>query len=312
MRLIDSVEIYIARKKSLGARYRGPSYGLRSFSKKLGDLQLGQVTTTDVKRFIESGGASATTRHIKHQLLRLFYEFWQARGEVSSSPLPAVAPKRSEDFIPHIYTRSEIQHLLDATPLSQEKGWCAMTAQTFRTMLLFLYGTGLRLGEALRLEWGHVDLPGGVVRIEQTKFYKSRLVPVGTDVGQLLSRHRESRKQDSACLSVFHTKWNDPVEMRTVDLSFHRLRQHAGVTRRDTSMCQPRIHDLRHSFAVHRLISWYRQGKDLHRLLPALSTYLGHADLSATQRYLTMTPELLQVASERFEQYSFTGRIHGR
>jgi len=105
MRVIDAVEIYIARKKSLGARYRGPSYGLRSFSKKLGDLQLGQVTTTDVKRFIESGGASATTRHIKHQLLRLFYEFWLARGEVRHRLYPPWL-QSGQKTSSHIYTRA--------------------------------------------------------------------------------------------------------------------------------------------------------------------------------------------------------------
>ena len=82
-----------------------------------------------------------------------------------------------------------------------------------------------------------------------------------------------------------------------------RLRRIAGIARHDESSYQPRLHDLRHSFAVHRVTAWYRQNKDVQRLLPALSTYLGHVDLSATQRYLTMTPELLEQANRRFEQY---------
>ena len=79
--------------------------------------------------------------------------------------------------------------------------------------------------------------------------------------------------------------------------------QFAGIARHDESSYQPRLHDLRHSFAVHRVTAWYRQNKDVQRWLPALSTYLGHVDLSATQRYLTMTPELLEQANRRFEHY---------
>jgi len=188
-----------------------------------------------------------------------------------------------------------------------------MDAGTFRTLLLFLYGTGLRLGEALRLQCSELDLTTGVVRVEQTKFYKTRLVPVGSDVRQLLGRHVATRDlQTSSCQHVFQTKWHRPIELQTVDLGFRRLRRLAGVGRQDSTPYQPRVHDLRHSFAVHRIIAWYQKGRDVQRLLPALSTYLGHVDLSATQRYLTVTPELLQEASRQFEQYASTGGCHER
>jgi integrase/recombinase XerD len=88
-----------------------------------------------------------------------------------------------------------------------------------------------------------------------------------------------------------------------VEKCFVRLRRIAGIARHDESSYQPRLHDLRHSFAVHRVTAWYRQNKDVQHWLPALSTYLGHVDLSATQRYLTMTPELLEQANRRFEHY---------
>jgi len=111
---------------------------------------------------------------------------------------------------------------------------------------------------------------------------------------------------------VFQSESGHPLKRDTVDGSFQRLRRLAGIVRSDSVTYQPRVHDLRHTFAVHRLIAWYEQGKDVQQLLPALSTYLGHVNLSATQQYLTMTPELLQKASERFEQYALTGVHHGR
>ena len=100
------------------------------------------------------------------------------------------------------------------------------------------------------------------------------------------------------------TRSATPVTRQQAERAFRRLREQAQIHRTDGSRYQPRLHDLRHSFAVHRLIQWYRQGADVQRLLPNLSTYLGHRNLSGTQRYLTMTAELLQLAGERFEQYA--------
>jgi len=93
------------------------------------------------------------------------------------------------------------------------------------------------------------------------------------------------------------------VKKNTIQEAFQRLREHTGIRRSDAGRCQPRLHDLRHTFAVHRLTSWYRQGADVQNLLPYLSTYLGHANLRGTQVYLSMTPELLQEAAARFDHY---------
>jgi integrase len=283
MTLAEAIEFHIARKQSAGMRYRDASYTLRAFSRSIEDLQLKEVPAAAVKLFIDAG-LSANTRRKRHQILKLFYGYWFARGAVLLSPVPIEVPKAPKAFVPYIYTRAEIQSLLDATSLSQEKAWCAMSAQTFRTLLLFLYGTGLRLGEALRLERHQVDLVSAIIRVEKTKFYKSRLVPIGQDLGQLVSQYLQRTPAGLSCPNVFQTRWHEPIELQTADLSFRRLRRHAAIVRCDATTYQPRIHDLRHSFAVHRLIAWYQQGKDVQRLLPALSTYLGHLDISATQR----------------------------
>jgi integrase len=93
-----------------------------------------------------------------------------------------------------------------------------------------------------------------------------------------------------------------------IESAFQRLRTFAGIRRSDASSRQPRLHDLRHTFAVHRLTEWYKTGADVQKLLPALSTYLGHVDLRSTQCYLTMTPELLKEANCRFQEYVYGGR----
>jgi integrase len=174
--------------------------------------------------------------------------------------------------------------------------------------LLFLYGTGVRPGEALRLRLADVDLDYGVVTIRGTKFYKSRLVPMGSDVVQLLRAYLAAPgRWNQHYQPLFQSKQHKRLGHSTIDANFRRLCILAGVQRSDTSSRQPRLHDLRHTFAVHRLTEWYRTSANVQVLLPALSIYLGHADLQSTQCYLTMTPELLSEASRRFQNYAHGG-----
>jgi site-specific recombinase XerD len=176
-------------------------------------------------------------------------------------------------------------------------------------MLLLLYGAGLRVSEGLSLNLEDVDLGEAMIVIRDTKFYKSRLVPLGSDLNEVMTQYAAQRKRDGHAQSndapFFVTRLGARITSRFLRHAFHRLRTHCGVRRKDDTRYQPRLHDLRHATAVHRLTAWYREGKDVQRLLPLLSTYLGHVDIANTQLYLTMTPELLHEASKRFANYVF-------
>ena len=189
-----------------------------------------------------------------------------------------------------------------------------LQALTLRTLILVLYGAGLRLSEVLHLKLTDAHLQDSLLTIRESKFYKTRLVPIGPHLKKALSAYAEKRCH-SASLNpdsfFFVTRDGECVTRQIAERSFDRLRNRAGVHRNDGARYQPRLHDLRHSFAVHRLVSWYRQGADVQRLLPQLSTYLGHVHVASTQHYLTMTPELLQEASLRFELYAMGGPNHG-
>ena len=168
-----------------------------------------------------------------------------------------------------------------------------------------MYGTGLRTSEPLRLTCADVDLTEAILGIRFTKFYKSRRIALN---GQLLSPSTTtigaSRAQRRSGNDPFFTyKKGDPVRRFVLEDAFFRLRKHVGITRQNARY-QPRLHDLRHTFAVHRLTAWYHTGADVQHLLPALCTHLGHISLSGTQRYLTMTPELLAEAALRFANYA--------
>ena len=190
-----------------------------------------------------------------------------------------------------------------------------LDAPTFRALLLLLYGAGLRVGEALGLAQEDVDLPGALLTVRGTKFYQTRLVPVGPDLARALESYATTRAAfppPAEGVATFLASCDGtPLKTRTVHKAFDALRRHAGVRNVEGARYQPRLHDLRHAFATKRLASWYRQGADVQRLLPVLSTYLGHVNLAGTQVYLTMTPELLREASLRFERYAETG-IGGR
>ena len=166
----------------------------------------------------------------------------------------------------------------------------------------------MRGAEARGLTLADVDLSASVLTVHDTKFYKSRLVPVGLQLVNTLREYgkmRATRPRPAGKDSTFLAN-RDGTRLTgsTAQHAFRRLRCTAGIGDTDATRQPPGLHSLRHSFAVHRLVAWYRQGADVQRLLPFLSTYLGHARLAETQVYLSMTPDLLHEASLRFERYA--------
>jgi len=212
----------------------------------------------------------------------------------------------SSSFTPYIYSDTELKRLFAVIPLP-----CGSRAQTdedtLRTFLLLSYGAGLRRSEALNLRLSDFDGAQSLLQVRTTKFFKSRIVPLDASVNTVLQEYlTKRRKHNSRDLDspLFCKRSGEPLTGSAIARAFRRLRAIAGIRRDGGSRRQPRLHDLRHSAAVHRVTSWYRQGADLNDLLPKLATYLGHKDLSGTQRYLTMTPELLAEASLRFEAFA--------
>jgi integrase/recombinase XerD len=256
-------------------------------------------------------GTGPVTRfwHRKYEVLRGFYRFAIARGYVASSPLPKSIPKRPQ-FVPYIYSREELQRLLDSTA-SCESSNSKLQPYICRMLILLLHGAALRISEALSLTLDDVDLCAGLLTIRESKFYKTRLVPMGPDLTRLLKIYVAQRAKEYSTkpdAPLFMTRNGTPLMRSTAENVFARLRVLADVLRRDGSRFQPRLHDLRHAAAVHRLVSWYRAGAEVQRLLPQLATYLGHVHIAGTQRYLTLTPELLHEAGERFECYAQGGQ----
>jgi site-specific recombinase XerD len=308
MKLSQVVGLYISHKRALGYRFQNEEAILRSFCKGVGDDPIQSIKAEAVLVFLNGNGPVTEYWAKKHRVLSGLYRFALARGLTNVSPLPSAISKPDVPaFVPYIYSHEELKRLLDAVPAACA-GRVPIKEEVLRTLLLLLYGAGLRIGEALSLTMDDVDLQQAYLHIRETKFFKSRLVPMGKDLNGVMTEYILNGKRchmvpAKAPLFCFHD--GSPLSKSAARNAFRRLRSHVGVLREGGPSRQPRLHDLRHTAAVHRLIAWYRSGEDLHKLLPKLATYLGHADLSSTQHYLTMTPELLQQAGLRFEQYVF-------
>lgn len=307
MKLATLVSTHVAFKRSLGMRFLSDANLLRAYCRAMGGIDGAAVAPGAVRAFLAGPGPVTTYWHQKHKILSSFYRYAIGRGCVATSPLPTTVPPVPPALSPYIYSTPELQRRLAATAAlrTPQSPWRAVV---FRTLLLLLYGTGMRIGEALSLTLRDVDLAQALVTIRHAKFFKTRLVPMGPTRTQELAAYTRYRRQlplpAGEASALWVTRTGRSLGYDSVNRAFGRLRQLAGVHRERAARYQPRLHDLRHTMAVHRLIAWYRAGVDVQHRLPHLATYLGHVDISATQRYLSMTPELLHEASRRFDRYA--------
>lgn len=307
MKLTKLVSSYITFKQSTGMSFRADASVLRAFCRAQGDTDIADVDPHAVLVFIAGKGPVTTFWHQKFKVLRGFYRYAIARSYTDSLPLPSVIPKPPQPFTPHIYSVDELRDLLATTECLQTPN-SSLQAVTFRTLLLLLYGSAMRIGEALSLTLADVDLRESLLTIRDGKFGKSRLAPIGAKLTSELSTYVRQRSRlplPAGKASAFlATRTGSRLSYEQANRLFQRVRKHAGVRRDHRSRYQPRLHDIRHTAAVHRVVAWYRQGADVQRLLPHLATYLGHVDIASTQRYLTMTSDLLGEANRRFEKYA--------
>jgi site-specific recombinase XerD len=293
MKLQSLIERYITYRQTLGEKFQTNAIILRAFGRTIGArADIAAVRAEQVRAFLDGTRPITSAWHVRHNALLGFYRYAVTRGYVTASPLPTVLPQRPPPFVPHIYTQDELRRLLRATE-SYQRIRSRMEPVTMRTLVLLLYGTGLRVHEAVALDRTDVDLDNLLLTVRQTKFYKTRLVPFGPKLGDALAKYITRRPTVAAAEEpgpFFTMRDGARVKRLTAEKCFIRMRKHAGVQRSDG--------------ASYQLTSWYRQGADVQTLLPQLAVYLGHVHLISTQVYLSMTPELLAEANGRFESYA--------
>jgi integrase len=229
--------------------------------------------------------------------VRGFARYLHALDPVHEIPPPGLLGVPRRRPTPYIYTPDQIAEVLRTTQLLQPP----LRAATYRTLLGLLATTGMRLGEAFALTRTDVDLVEGLVTIRHAKFDRIRLVPVHPSVTAALRAYATAR--DRLCPTPRVDRFFVSVTGRVLRRgeAEHVFRVITGLIGLRTDSIHPRVHDLRHSFAVHTVVDGHRNGADIPALLPVLSTYLGHVEPANTYWYLSAVPELMQLAAARLE-----------
>jgi integrase len=288
---------YLATRRAMGYKLQHADRRLLEFVESALAQGSSCITTKLALQWAtQPVGASPKWFVTRLGLIRQFALYAQAfdpRTEVPSHHLICHLSRRPT---PYIYSEQDIQKLLEAARTQRYR----LSAWTDMTLLGLLAVTGMRVGEAIRLDRRDLDPERALLVVRETKFGKSRELPLHRSTVEALRRYARTRDrlvplQYSSCL--FLSRSGKPLIYSNVHQRFHRLIDRAGLA--NGSPRRPRIHDLRHTFAARTLIDWYRSGVEVQPRLPLLSAYLGHLDPTMTYWYLTAVPELLRLVSER-------------
>lgn len=304
--LAAPLDRFLDGKRALGYRYREESRALGVFDRFLTRTLPPDdpvITIEIVRAFIARHGTeSETTREHRLSLVREVCRFLALEEPRTAIPGPRFLGIHRRPFIARVLTHAEGHRFLDACERLRSRHGSPLRGPILGTALIVLYLTGLRAGEVLRLTQADVDVTVAVLRVRDTKFGKSRLVPIAPDVvarleccQRLVADRLGERGPDAP---FFPAPSRRSYTISTLREAFHQVRADAGVPRRLGGRSF-RLHDLRHSFAVLRLTLWYRQHVTVGALLPALATYMGHVGLASTQRYLQLTEDMLDEITDR-------------
>lgn len=298
------VDAYVAARRSMGFDLRVDERQLRGFARFVDQsAHQGPLTVALAVRWAQStprGTRLTWARRL--QVLRPFTKY-RAQFEAGTEIIPpnllgSVYRRR----VPHIYTEAEIAALLEAAAQLRPITGLRLRPRTYVTLFGLLASTGLRISEALALTPTDVDLPGALLTVRQTKFRKSRLVPLHPTTVTALTRYtgaRRRRVSDRDIETFLISDRGTPLIERMAEHTFAILRTRLGwIGRGDYP--RPRIHDLRHTYVCRTLVHAYQQQQSVDHIIDVVSTYVGHASVSDTYWYVTAIPELLALAGQRF------------
>jgi len=309
--LAEGIQHFLAYKRALGQSFWTEEKALRlldTFLVQQKVQSIEDITPEIIEAFLASRHRTRprSYNHLVSVVRRLFN--WLIKNSyLTSFALQLQIRRETSPRTPFLFTPDMVRRLLACSGNLKDRSRAPLRGPTYRVIFALLYGLGLRVGEVSRLCIKDLDFERSLLVIRQTKFGKSRLVPFGPRMGKLLREYLEARsKRHGAPLledPVFTFGRNRPIHPGTISITFHLLIPHLGIQLQG-GVSPPRAHDLRHSFAVGTLLRWYRAGIDPGTRLLHLSTFLGHVSPDSTAVYLTITPELLQEANNRFERFA--------
>jgi integrase len=296
--MAERMRDYLAMRRSLGFKLQRPAALLADFVAYLDHTDATTITTElAVAWATQPVGADRSWWAARLSAVRVFARHLATIDPDTQVPPVDLMPATSPRAVPFIYSADDIAALMAAA----EQIPTSLVAATYRTLIGLLAVTGLRVGEAIRLDHNDLDRDEGLLVVRDSKFGKSREVVLHTSTLSCLDQYVALRGQHCPrprTPALFTSTTGTRLIYNNVHHRFHTLTQAAGLHPR-SARCRPRPHDLRHTFAVNTLLSWYRADVDVQARLPLLSTYLGHANPSDTYWYLSATPELLASVADR-------------
>ena len=302
--LRDAIESYLALRRGLGSKLRDPARHLRHFAEFL-EREAATVVTTELALRWATAAANVTPATWAQRLgdVRRFATWLSATDPRTEVPPQGLLPYRYLRRPPYIYSDTEVERIVrEATRLPSSLG---LRALTYSTLFGLLASTRLRLGEAVALDRDDVDIRAGVLAIRHAKFGKSRFVPVHDSTSKALRRYarqRDSLVANPTSPAFLLAEGGTRVTQDSARYNFVVVSRAIGLRQPGHGKQYghgPRLHDMRHRLAASTLVRWYREGRDVERELPKLSTYLGHVHVADTYWYIEAVPELLQLATER-------------
>jgi integrase len=304
--LTTAVGDFLAHKRALGRKYLTEEATLRllvDFADEHGVVGLHELTGPLLELFVASR-PRRRARSFNHLVAIVggFLDWAVAQGRLQASPLRRIRRRETDERLPFIFDVTQARRLLDAAAALPDNPRGRGRGAVHHGIFALCYGLGLRAGEACGLRVGDVDTDRQLIVVRGGKFGKSRLVPHGPRMGGLLARHVERRGTHGKA-PLFSFDGQGCVDPGTPSQVFHRLVVELAFPV-PNGVAPPRLHSLRHSFAVGCLLCWYRQGLDPASRLYRLSTFMGHVSPLSTAVYLNITPQLLAEGAGRFEAYA--------
>jgi integrase/recombinase XerD len=304
--LSQSLEEYLALRRGLGFKLKQDGRLLSQFVSFIYREGSSYITTELALRWaIKPGNAQPCHWARRLRIVRLFAEYRRATDPRTEIPPPKLLSDTYRRSAPYIYTDEQIMGLIAAARElpSTVPGTTGLRARTYCTLFGLLSVTGMRISEAISLNRGDVDLNQALLTVRGTKFDKSRLIPIHKSTQKVLRQYacfRDGIYPQPKTRSFLVSERGTRLGYCAILATFVRLSREIGL-RGPSDSHGPRMHDLRHRFAVNTLISWYREGADIEGRIHVLSAFLGHVKFSYTYWYLSAVPELMQYAVARLE-----------
>jgi integrase len=307
--LAGPINAFLQYKRALGCKYRTEAAALHLLDAYVFDqraMTWEQIDSGLIDAFLASRPRSHARSY--NNLVAVTHRFfaWAVTQRLADhNPVTAKPRRVTGQRIPYLFSLDDARRLLDVARSLPTRPKAPHRALVYETVFALLYGLGLRVGEVTRLLVGDVQFERATLLVRDTKFNKSRLVPFGPQMGERLTRYVEQQfggPGDPEAPLFSFTK-RGAIHECTISLAFHSLVPRLGL-RIPAGVAHPRLHDLRHAFAVGTLLRWYQDGVDPNSRLIQLSTFLGHTDPASTSVYLTITEELLRQADQRFRAFA--------